>query len=404
MMKIAYLTGQYPRATDTFIQREIFALRALGIEILTFSVRKPSLDQLVGQEQKTEYDQTIYLLPPRIFRLILAHIFLIFANVLTYFKALKLAWDTRQPGFKGLIFQLFYFAEAGYLARELQGAKVQHLHNHIADSSCTVAMLAAELSGISFSFTIHGPYIFFEPYRWTLDEKIKRALFVACISNFCRSQCMLFSSPEIWSKLHIIHCGVEPELFTAREHQGLGTKLLYVGRLAAAKGLPILFEAIAALKSRCSEPIVLTVIGDGSDRLQLEHYVAELGIEQQIQFVGYKSQSEVRTYLQEADIFVLPSFAEGVPVSLMEAMASGIPVISTRIAGISELVEDGKSGYLVPPGHVEQLVHKIEMLYQQPNLRQSFGDAGKQFVSQEFDLANEAYRLSKILGQSLQHV
>ena len=281
-MKIGYITGQYPRATDTFIQREIFALRDLGFNVTTFSVRRPSVEQLVGQEQRTEFEQTSYLLPPRVVQFIWAHFILIVTGFFRYVEALKVAWLTRQPGLRGSMFQLFYFVESGYLARELQRQNIQHLHNHIADSSCTVAMLAAELSGISFSFTIHGPYIFFEPYRWALGEKIKRASFVACISNFCRSQCMLFSPLELWSKLHIVHCGVELDLFSVREHQGLGTKLLYTGRLAAAKGLPILFEAIASLKSRCTESLLLTVIGDGSDRLQLERYVTELGIEQNV--------------------------------------------------------------------------------------------------------------------------
>ena len=401
-MKIGYLTGQYPRATDTFIQREIFSLRSLGLAVQTFSVRKPSLEQLVGEEQKSEFNQTEYLLPPQLIALIAAHLTLFFTQFSSYIRGIKLAWATRQPGLKGIVFQLFYFAEAGYLASKMRSQKVQHLHNHIADSSCTVAMLASELSGISFSFTIHGPYIFFEPYRWTLDEKIQRALFVACISNFCRSQCMLFSPPEIWSKLHIIHCGVEPDMFAPRFHEGRGKNLLYVGRLAAAKGLPILFDAIARLAPTSPEPLALTIVGDGVDRSALEQMSQELGIADNLEFVGYKSQSEVRSLLMKADIFVLPSFAEGVPVSLMEAMAAGLPVVSTRIAGISELVEDGHSGYLVPPGDVQQLADKIEKLYLHPDLRQSFGQKGRKFVQKNFDISSESARLSKIFETSLQ--
>ena len=397
MMQLGYLTGQYPRATDTFIQREIFALRDLGFEVQTFSIRKPSLDQLVGQEQKTEVEKTNYLLPPHIIAYFFAHLFLAFTRGIAYLKSLNLAWKTRQKGLKGFIFQLFYFIEAGYLARKMQQQNIQHLHNHIADSSCTVAMLAAELSGISFSFTIHGPYIFFEPYRWALTEKIERALFVSCISHFCRSQCMLFSSIDHWHKLHIVHCGVATHQFDCRTHQGPGKHLLYTGRLAAAKGLPVLLEGLAALKEQLRSDFILTVIGDGPDRDQLESQVSNLDLSQNVRFVGYQSQSEVRRYLKSTDIFILPSFAEGVPVSLMEALASGVPVITTQIAGISELVENGKSGYLVAPGDAKALTKKIVQLFEQPQLRQSFGEVGREKVVRAFDVMKEAKWLSEIL-------
>ena len=400
-MKIGYLTGQYPRATDTFIQREISFLRHHGLDVQTFSVRKPSAEQLVGPEQQSEFEQTYYLIPPNVLRILGAHLFFLLTNLGQYYAGLKLALKTSQPAFRGLIFQLFYFLEAGLLAYEVRRRDIQHLHNHIADSSCTVAMLAAKISGISFSFTIHGPYIFYEPYRWCLGEKIRQALFVACISNFCRSQCMLFSPIDCWSKLHIVHCGIDSQLFSARTHAGQGAKLLYVGRLAPAKGLPILLDSLAELKSKTDLSLTLTVIGDGCERSVLEQKIFELGLASNVNFVGYQSQTEVRRYLQQSDIFVLPSFAEGVPVSLMEAMASGVPVISTQIAGISELVANGKSGFLVAPGDVLGLAAKIEQLAQQPELRQSFGQVGHDFVKHEFNIRSEAKWLVEIMETSL---
>lgn len=399
-MHIGYLTGQYPRATDTFIQREVSALRELGITIQTFSIRRPELKQLVGNEQKEEFEQTFYLIPPKLFLLLKSHIFLFLAGFYQYLRAVKLAWNTCQPGLKGFMYQLFYFLEAGILAQQLKTQKVQHLHNHLADSSCTVAMLAAELANISFSFTIHGPYIFFEPYRWFLTEKIKKALFVSCISDFCRSQCMLFSPMEHWPKLYIVHCGVNPKLFRPVTHEGLGYRLLYVGRLAAAKGFPVLLKSLSVLKETYSD-LTLTVIGDGEERSDFEAMTSEMGLSKNVAFLGYQSQTKVRQHLQETDIFVLPSFAEGVPVSLMEAMASGVPVISTRIAGISELVEEGKSGYLLPPGNVEQLSEKISQLYTDPELRKSFGQVGRDRVSKEFNLQQEPLWLSEIIKASI---
>ncbi len=394
-MKIAYLTGEYPRATDTFIQREVFNLRKQGLEVHTYSIRKPGGDHLVGEEQKAEHARTDYLLPVNPLLLIWAHVFWLLRQPANYFKAIKLAWQTSQPGIKGGLFQVFYFLEAGVLAYKLRQNGIDHLHNHIANSSCTVAMLAAAIAGGTFSFTLHGPHIFFEPHRWRLDEKIRQALFVSCISHFCRSQAMLFVSPEHWPKLKIIHCGVEPDLFTPVQHEGLGDRLLYVGRLAAMKGLPVLFEGLSKLRQRYPS-VRLTVVGDGSERQAIEAIAQQLQVADLIDFVGYKSQTEVREYLQQMDIFVLPSFAEGVPVVLMEAMAAGVPVVTTRIAGVPELVEHGQSGWLVPPGDVDALVDGLAQLIENPTLRNRYGQAGHAKVRTEFNVETEALKLKEI--------
>jgi glycosyltransferase involved in cell wall biosynthesis len=312
-----------------------------------------------------------------------------------YWQGLKLAWQTAQPGIKGGLYQVFYFLEAAVLADKLRRQGIQHLHNHIANSSCTVAMLAAKMGGGTFSFTMHGPHIFFEPFRWRLDEKIRQAQFVACISHFCRSQGMLFVEPEHWSKLRIIHCGVEPELFTPVHHTGQGDRLLYVGRLAAMKGLPLLFEAMAQLQDRFPQ-MKLTVVGDGQERAEITAIAHQLKLDEQIDFVGYKSQSEVREYLQASDIFVLPSFAEGVPVVLMEAMAAGVPVLTTRIAGVPELVEHTHSGWLVPPGDVTALADGLAMLIEDAALRDRLGKSGQVKVATDFNVVLEAKKLADI--------
>jgi len=397
-MKIAYITGEYPRATDTFIQREVSNLRKHGLEVQTFSVRKPSLDHLVGEEQKAERARTDYLLPLNPLLLLWCHLSCLLKNPASYWQGVKLAWQTSQPGFKGGLYQLFYFLEAAVLAHRLRCQGIRHIHNHIATSSCTVAMLAAQIRGGTFSFTMHGPHIFFEPYRWRLDEKIRQAKFVSCISNFCRSQGMLFVSPDHWDKLRIIHCGVEPELFTPVNHQGQGTHLLYVGRLAAMKGLPLLFEALSQLKARYPD-VKLTVVGDGGEREEIKAIAQSLNLANQIDFVGYKSQTEVREYLQTSDIFVLPSFAEGVPVVLMEAMAAGVPVLTTQIAGVPELVTHGNSGWLVPPGNVASLTEGLAALIDDADLRNRFGKAGQDKVAAEFNVFLEAKKLADIFRQ-----
>ncbi len=395
-MRIGYLTGEYPRATDTFIQREVAALREAGLEVQTFSVRRTGDEHIVGPEQRQERDRTVYLLPIQIWALAIAHLSLSLSHPRRYLSALALAWNTRQLGLKGSLYQLFYFLEAGQLAREMQQRQIDHLHNHFGDSSCTVAMLASALSAIPFSFTLHGPAIFFEPFRWRLDEKLKRARFVACISYFCRSQALLHLPPQDWSKIHIVHCGVDPQLFQPVRHDRPGQRLLYTGRLAAAKGLPVLLESLALLKQ--SQPNVeLLIVGDGGDRPSLETQVQRLGLTAQVKFLGYQSQAQVRDWMQITDVFVLPSFAEGVPVSLMEAMAAGVPVVTTRIAGISELVEEGQSGFLVPPGHIEALTQALDKLLGDAPLRQALGETGRRKVEAEFTIQREAAWLKTIL-------
>lgn len=400
-MRIAYLTGEYPRATDTFIQREVAALRENGVDVYTFSVRRTGDEHIVGPEQKAERERTFYILPVNPIALLLAHLTLLFSSPGRYLRALKLAWSTRQHGLRGTLYQLFYFAEAGILAKQIRVKEIQHLHNHLADSSCTVAMLAAELGGFTFSFTMHGPYIFFEPHRWRIDEKIKRALFICCISHYCRSQGMIFAPTDKWNRMHIIHCGVDPALFNLVSHDEVGLRLLYVGRLAAVKGLPILIDCLAALKP--SHPdIVLTVVGDGSDRADLEHMTARLGLDENVKFVGYQSQAEVRKHMQQTDVFVMSSFAEGIPVVLMEAMAAGVPVVASQIAGVSELVEEGVSGYLVPPGDAVSLAERIETLLTDSQLRARLGGAGRAKVEKDFNIHHEVARLYRVMTAALQ--
>ncbi|MDF5713539.1 MAG: glycosyltransferase family 4 protein [Rhizonema sp. NSF051] len=398
-MRIAYLTGQYPRATDTFIQREVQTLREMGVDVHTFSIRRTGDEQMVGLEQNVERDRTFYILPPNPINLLQAHLSLLLAAPTRYLQAIKLALSTSQPGLRGAIYQFFYFLEAGILAQQIKVRQIVHLHNHIAEASGTVAMLASQMGGFTYSFTLHGPYIFFRPHQWRLDKKIKRSLFVCCISHYARSQGMIFAPADKWKVMHIIHCGIDPALFKVVNHNKLGNRLLFVGRLATAKGLPILLESLAILKEH--PDILLTVVGDGPDREQLEVLTAQLGLSKNVNYVGYKSQTEVREYFQQTDVFVMSSFAEGIPVVLMEAMAAGVPVVATQIAGVSELVEDGKNGYLVPPGDTVSLAESIEKLLSDHKLRAAFGTAGRAKVEKDFNIHHEVARLHQIMTSAL---
>lgn len=400
---VAYLTGEYPKLSHTFIQREIAGLRRLGIAVRPCSVRRTALGRIVGEEERLAHAETFCILPEarNPLRLARAHLACLAAGPRRYLAAAWLAVRTAAPGTRGALYQLFYFLEAGVLAARLGSMGVRHLHNHFADSSCTVAMLASALSGVPYSLTMHGPSDFFAPEKWRLREKIARARFVACISRFCRSQGMLFSAPEHWQKLHVVHCGVEPARYRAVEPSaerpaGAPLRLLFVGRLAEVKGLRVLFAALAHLPEDLAAE--LTLVGDGPDRAALEAAAVALGLDDRVRFLGARSQGEVAGHLRAADLFVLPSFAEGVPVVLMEAMASRVPVIATRVGGVAELVEDGVSGLLVAPSDVEALAAAVARLAADPALRRAMGEVGRAKVEAEFDIAAETVRLAGLLA------
>jgi glycosyltransferase involved in cell wall biosynthesis len=389
-LRLGYLTGQYPRATDTFIQREVATLRAHGHHVQTFAVREPPLSDQAPQGLAEARRTTSYLLPPR--GLARAHLQAFLASPSQYGKAMGLAWRTCPPGLAAMGKQIAYFMEAGLLAARMRELSLAHLHNHFADSSCSVAAIAAEIGGFSFSFTIHGPAEFFEMSRWWLGEKARRARFVVCISSFCRSQVMVAAPPASWDKLRIVHCGVDASLFPLRRHEGRGRRLLFVGRLAPEKGCLLLLEAVAQLSD-----VTLDVVGDGPSRAALRERAAALGIADRVVFHGYMDEAGVRQRLAETDVFVMTSFAEGVPVVLMEALAAGVPAVATRIAGIPELIEDGVTGFLVPPAEPTATAEMVRRLLDNPDLRNRIAAAGREKVVREFNLETECERLANIM-------
>ena len=396
-LRIAYLTGEYPAVSHTFILREVEALRALGLDVHTCAVRRTGPEHHRGPAEQEAARTTFYVLAASRNPLtLLAAQLAAITSPRQYFGALALAWRTAAPGWRALLYQLFYFAEATVLARHVKARGITRLHNHFAAASATVTMLTSQLTGIPFSFTLHGPADLQEPARWRLDEKIAQADFVACISHYARSQAMLHSDPAHWDRLRIIHCGVTPALYADRAGttaEAPATRLIFVGRLAAVKGLRVLIDALVMAR-RAVPDMTLTLVGDGGERAALEQAAAPLG--DAVRFTGYQSQSEVADLLAGSDALVLPSFAEGVPVVLMEAMASGKPVIATRITGVPELVEDGESGFLVAPGDTQALADALVRLHENRDQAPVMGAAGRRRVSAEFDIAQEAARLAKL--------
>ena len=394
--RIAYLTGQYPLVSLTFIQREIEALRALGVDIHTVAARQTPPEQHKGREGQEAAATTHYLLREarNPLTLLKAQVEALRSSPARYGRALALAMRMRTPGLKSFFYQLIYFVEATLMAQYARANNIEHIHSHFVTSGTTVAVLTSELTGLPYSFTLHGPADLFEQHRWSLNIKTARAKFVATISDFARSQLMFFSDPEHWHKIRIIHCGVDPDRYDApspaRDASDTRVNLIFVGRLAPVKGLRVLIDTMKALAPKLPN-LHLTIIGDGPDRKQLESQADS--IKDRVTFTGYQTQTEVSAAFRANDVCVLPSFAEGVPVVLMEAMASRKPVIATQVAGVGELVEDGISGFIVPPGNAQALSEKIEFIYKNTKSIADFGAAGRARVVEDFHIQKEAQRL-----------
>lgn len=365
-MIIAYITGQYARASDTFIRNEVIGLRRLGHQVHTFSIRRDPSSKGLDAEVQQEQANTTYVLEQGALSLISALGWAVTTRPRAFMASARLAWSTRAEGLKAAVMQFVYLTEATYVARDLKRHKVQILHNHIAENSATVAMLAACIAGIPFSMTVHGPGIFFHPHRWALGTKVARAAFTAAITHFCRSQCMLFSEPQHWSRIHVVRCTTSPafEAHTPTPAKP-ASHFLFVGRLCAEKGLLVLIDALIMAKAS-GQDVRLSVIGDGPLKHQCQQRLQQAGCAEAVQWLGWRSSQDIIQALDACRALVLPSFAEGLPVAIMEAFMMGRPVITTQIAGIPELVSNDTNGWLVAPGCVASLAKALSTAWQLP--------------------------------------
>lgn len=407
-MKIAYLCSEYPAISHTFILREVEALRSRGADITTFSIRRTSQANLLSRADRAAFESTVAILPPRWPRLIAAHLRLALTRPAAYLSVLIGALRLAPAGPRGLLWQLFYFVEAVVLWEECRRRDIRHIHVHFANVSADVALLASRIGSKlepqrpwSWSFTMHGPTEFFDVRHFRLAEKLRHASFVVCISDFARSQLMSLSEPGEWEKLPVIHVGIPIDQFTPYDGAGSPAtpgEVLCIGRLVPEKGQAVLIEAIAKLAER-RLPGSATFAGEGPQRKALEALAERLGIGERVSFRGAVGQEELHALYQAASVFCLPSFSEGVPVVLMEAMAMRVATVSTTITGIPELIDDGRSGLLVPPGRPDLLAGALQRLLSDEGLRRELGEAGRAKVLAEFDASASAAQLHALFAE-----
>lgn len=358
-MRIAYFVNQYPKVSHSFIRREIHALERRGFDILRVALRGWD-GELADAEDIDERKLTRYVLKDGVPALGMAALRAFVTAPRKFLAALVLAWRMGRRGVRPLPYHLAYFAEACRLLPWCKSFGATHLHAHFGTNSAEVAMLARALGGPPYSFTVHGPEEFDKPEFLGIAEKIRRSAFVVAISSYGRSQLFRWIEQSHWSKVKVVHCGLENEFHAvAPVAAPENARFVCVGRLCEQKGQLLLVEAVAKLAAR-GVRIEVVLAGDGEMRGELEALIAAHGLARQVTITGWISARDVREQILAARALVLPSFAEGLPVVIMEAMALRRPVLSTYVAGIPELVVPGSTGWLIPPGDVDALADALE--------------------------------------------
>ena len=399
-MKVAYFTGRYPSISHTFILREASALRARGVDVVPFAVWRSAPEELLTSPDRNEAKRTYALLPPRPWDWVRAHVRALRTSRRAYAASLLRARRLSQPTPRGIAMGLLWFGEAMVLWDRCRRIGLEHIHAHLNGTAPAVALVAASYgrcagSGpASWSLTVHGPTEFYDVERERLEEKVRSATFVVCISDFARSQLMGLVEESHWEKLKIVHCGVDPAAFPMERARDNGAargpvRLLSVGRLVQVMGQAVLLRALRELSDR-GIAFEATIVGDGPKRADLVRLASELDIQDQVEFMGAIGQDRIRWYYANSDIFCLSSFAEGVPVVLMEAMATGLPVVAPAVMGVAELVEDGVSGSLIRPGRADLLADAVQRLAEDPAARVALGEQGRRKIVEEFDIGASA--------------
>ncbi|MGB5865187.1 MAG: glycosyltransferase [Sulfitobacter sp.] len=393
-MHIAYILNSYPQPSHSFIRREICALEGLGHTVTRMAMR-PGDTPLIDAQDLEEAGATHYVLPAGAAALIGATIRAAIIRPAQFFAALNLAVTCGRRADVGAIKHLVYLVEAAYVAQTCHAANVDHAHAHFGTNATTVAMLAAALGGPAYSFTVHGPEEFDAPVALSLGIKVARSKFAVAITSYGRSQLSRWAAPRDWEKIKVVHCGIEPDHFPAAlPVPDGGPRFVAIGRLVEQKGQLLALDAMAELiKTHANAH--LTLIGDGELRPVIEARIHALDLGTHVSLTGWADEAGILSELNAAQALLMPSFAEGLPMVIMEAMAAGRPVISTYIAGIPELVVPDKTGWLVPAGDAIALAEAMRSLADMPTATLTkMGKAGRTRVFARHDVEQEAEKLA----------
>lgn len=396
--RIAYLVNQYPGVSHAFIRREIQELERQGFPVLRLALRG---HDVVDDNDRREQALTRYILGPgATMRLFGDALTAFVANPIRTLRALAATVRLSRRADRPVHVHLAYFLEACVVARICRANAIDHLHAHFGSNPAEIALLSALLGGPRYSFTVHGPEEFDKPVALKLAEKVAGSTFVVAISSFGRSQLLRWIDPADRSKVQVVHCGLQADYARTTTPVDPGeNRFACIGRLSEQKGHSVLIEAYRLLKERGIRPR-LVLVGDGDLRPEIERAIAEHGLGDQVELTGWGDEEAVRAALIGSRAMVLPSFAEGLPVVIMEAMALERPVITTYVAGIPELVRDGRDGLLVPAGDPAALADAIERVLAMDSARLAeMGRSARERVSERHAIQTEAAKLARLFEQ-----
>lgn len=394
-MQITYLINQYPKVSHSFIRREILALEKQGFNVQRIAQRGWG-DTLVDSQDLSEREKTQYIVKQGVFALLLAAIKVMLTSPKPFFGTLALALSMVKGSDRSLAHHLIYFFEACQMQPWLKAHDSQHLHAHFGTNSSEIAMFASQLSGVPYSFTVHGPEEFDKPQALGLNQKIKLAKFVAAISSFGRSQLFRWANFQDWPKIKEVHCGLESDFYlNAPLVTQKKQSMVCVGRICEQKGQLLLIEAVKKLHDN-GIAISLVLAGDGEMRAEVESLIERYDLKPYVTITGWISSDEVRNHILAAEVLVLPSFAEGLPVVIMEAMSLKRPVISTYVAGIPELIQHKENGWLCPAGDVDALAAVMQAALAMPKSKfKAMSDSAYKQVTARHNIDTEAAKLAR---------
>ena len=393
-MRLGYLVGQYPAVSHTFVLREVLALRRQDIEVYVVSVRPCDRPlALLSADEAAEAQRTFSVIGAGWQHALLASVRILLRHPLGYFRGLMYAWRLSRGTPRLIVNYTWYFVEAIVAGEYFERHGVKHIHTHF---SSTVVLILARVFPMRYSLTLHGSGEFVDVVGFHIAEKVAGAVFVATVAQHAKSQVMNASDPTHWDRIVVLPLGVDGRAFQPRSvprcEPAQPFRLIAVGRLSPPKGYPILIEAMALLRAR-GRVLTLTLVGEGPQRKLLEKMIDLHGLGDCVRLAGACNHDRLVDYYAASDAFVLPSFLEGVPVVLMEAMAMELPCIATWVAGIPEIIERDIQGLLVPPASASAIADAVERLMDDPQQARRLAGAARRKVLATYDLDRNVERL-----------
>ncbi len=402
-LRLAYLMNQYPATSHTFVRRELRQIERMGHSVVRLTIRAADHPPVDPQDVE-ELGPTVRCLGQPVWRLLGAALGALVTRPGGVLRAARIAWGMHRRSDRGLGNHLAYLVEAAFLLRVLRRERVRHVHVHFGTNAAGVMRLVRAMGGArgpTYSVAFHGSVEWDEPRQQDIGGKAADALFVTAISSFAAAQVKRWTPQECWGRLHIVRCTVDDAYLAGGPPiDPRSQTLVTVGRLGPEKGSSLLIEAFAAAVRELGERAArarLVIVGDGPMRPVIERRAADLGVADRVELAGWQPEEGVRRRIIESRAFVLPSFMEGLPVVIMEALALGRPVIATHVGGVPELVVPGENGWLVPAGDADATRRAIVEALTAPAERlDAMGAAGRRAVHERHNTATEAARLEAL--------